>query len=179
MLNKLPDWIDPVSSAQHDKHFVARVNQSLFKRLSEVVLETSHDVDVDIRFYFHRKLKVPAFELKVKTVVVLQCQRSLKSFEWPVDASASGVFVETLSQLDEMPEDVEVYELIDEKVSLRELVEEEILLNVPMVPIDASAEMEYRNDEADLELNLNGSEAEMPTEDINPFAALKALQKKD
>jgi len=178
MFDKLPDLIDPVHSAQHHKRFVSRVNQSQMSRLTELLVETRNDVEIDAEFYQDTVTKFPAFKMQIATVLMLQCQRSLKTFEFPVSSSVQGVFVETLAVADEVPKEIEVFELEDEKISLIELIEEEILLNIPMIPIDESSEMEYQNSEEPTKPPKEKTVTET-AEKPNPFAALKQLQHKD
>lgn len=172
MFDKLPDLIDPIYSAQHHKRFTARVNQRKFPRLVERLVEPKYDVEVDVQFYRHPVHKLVAFDLHLETVLNLRCQRSLNPFDYQVHADVTGVFVESMSLAAELPNDIEVYELPEDKLSLVELIEDEVLLCVPLSPIDENAKMAYENP----------PEVEMQTSDElknkeNPFALLKGLQK--
>jgi len=174
MLKKLPDLIDPISAVSHDKHFIGTVNQSRFKRLAEFLVVAENEVAVDLQFYFNKAAKLPAADLKIETVMNLQCQRSLQGFDYPVTHHLKAVFVETMALVDDLPEGLEVLELMDEKISLHEWVEEELLLCVPMVPMKEDSEMpSFETDEIEGEA-LQESEAESKP---NPFAALQALKK--
>jgi len=178
MFDKLPDLLDPVYSAQHHKRFASRVNQGPLKRLSGFLVSAENDIEVEVVFYRHPELGFPAFDLSLKTVLVLRCQRSLKAFDFPVETSVTGVFVETLSIAEDVPETIEVYELEEEKISLVSLIEEELLLSIPMVPIDDSSVMAYENTEQPTEPPLDDSEIDESEKAINPIAALKALETK-
>lgn len=171
MFDKLPNLIDPIYSAQHNKQFVARVNQQKFPRLVEQLVTADNDVNVNIQFYMHPQHKLAAFDMEIHSILKLKCQRSLKVFDYPVETNVTGVFVETLALADDLPDYLEIYELGDEKISLIELIEDEVLLNVPLSPIDESSEMAYTNPP---EMDESASE---DIEKKNPFAALKGLQK--
>ncbi len=173
MLNKLPDLIDPIYFAQHEKFYDMAVPLSLFPRLREQVLSEGKLVQVSVQFYRQAKLRAPAFKLTLETSLVLNCQRSLESFDHPIHSEISGVFVESLAMAKDIPSDFEVYEFVGGKISLYEIIEEELLLNIPMAPIDSTRQMAYDN--AEQEIALVESEI---TQKENPFAALKALQKK-
>lgn len=178
MLNKLPDYIDPIASVNHQKHYLGAVEQAKLKRLVEAVIEPAGEVKVDIKFYFDKAVKFPAFEMKLETQVLLECQRSLKTFSHPVKVAIKGVFTESMSIVDEIPSDVEIFELDseEERISLYELVEEELLLAVPMIPVDESAAMaEYAKGDLNEEVVLQETADSKP----NPFAALKALKNND
>ncbi|MGC9386595.1 MAG: YceD family protein [Hydrogenovibrio sp.] len=178
MLNKLPDLIDPVHSSQHHKHFVARVKQAAFPRLKQQLVQADKDVDVDVRFFRHPQHKMHAFEMRVETVMVLECQRSLQPFEFSVSSKIVGVFVESMSLAEDLPSDVEVYELSEDKISLMTLVEDELLLLVPLSPINEASEMHS--------LNASNSDAWPEAETLpetlhsqeTPFAVLKGFKNK-
>jgi len=178
MFNKLPEFIDPIYAVNHNKRFAGRVNQSRLKRLVEVVIEADREVDVQIDFFYDKVLRFPAFIMKVETSLNLQCQRSLESFDLPVTTEVKGVFAETLALTQDLPADVEVYELDDEKISLFELVEDELLLSVPLAPVDDSRsapEFEGASDKTDAE-NQQG-DMNNDTQKPNPFAMLQELKK--
>ncbi len=176
MLNKLPEWIDPINSVNHNKRFTGRVNQSRFKRLAQVVESTDADVDVQLDFFYDKVLKFPAFVMKINTSLSLQCQRSLKTFDLPVTAEVKGVLTESLALTEELPADVEVYELDGEKISPYEWVEEELLLCVPMVPINEESSAPEYDGASEVETQLEGAEEE-EAEKPNPFAVLQGLKK--
>lgn len=176
MLNKLPEWIDPINAVNHDKRFAGRVNQSRFKRLSEVLESTENDVDVQLEFFYDKQLKFPAFVMKVDTSFSLQCQRSLTTFDLPVTSEVKGVLTESLALTEDLPADVEVYELEGEKISPYEWVEEELLLCVPMVPINETSSAPEYKDSVDVEQQPE-TELEESSEKPNPFAVLKGLKK--
>ncbi|MDX1351497.1 MAG: YceD family protein [Thiomicrorhabdus sp.] len=178
MFNKLPDFIDPIYAVNHNKRFAGRVNQSRLKRLVEAVIDADREVDVQIEFFYDKVLRFPAFIMKVETSLNLQCQRSLESFDLPVATELKGVFTETLALTQDLPADVEVYELDGEKVSLFELVEEELLLSVPLAPIDDSRsapEFEGASNQTNAE-NQQGDISDA-AQKPNPFAKLQELKK--
>ncbi|AZR82546.1 YceD family protein [Thiomicrospira sp. S5] len=172
MLDKLPDLIDPVYSSQHDKRFVARVNQERFPRLKQLLFSAEHDVEVDVHFYYHPQYKMHGFDMELDTVFTLECQRSLKGFDYPSSSTITGVFVESMALAEDLPSDVEVYEVSEEKISLMDLVEDELMLSVPLSPINEASEMDYQNPSEEVGLP---EEKELEKKE-NPFAALKGLK---
>ncbi len=171
MLDKLPEFIDPINAVNHNKQFVGRVNQSRLKRLVELVGDSERDVQVELNFYYDRVLKFPAFTMKLETVLALQCQRSLEMFDLLIQSEVKGVFTESLALTKDLPAEIEVFELTEDKMSSFNWVEEELLLSVPLAPINDSSSMHYEN--------VDTSEAadEASTEKSNPFAMLQALKK--
>lgn len=180
MFEKLPELIDPLYMANHNKHIVARVNQGRLKRLSELVLDHDRDVMVEMNFFYDKALKMPAFSMKLETTLNLECQRSLEAFDYPVKTAVKGVLAESSAVVDEVPDDVEIFELLEEKVSLPEWVEDELLLCVPLAPVKEGSSMDYENrpDSAlDEEIELESGSEEQSPQKPNPFAVLQGLKK--
>lgn len=173
MCEKLPNFIDPIHCAQHNKRFVACVNQSQLPRLAALLVSADQQVAVDIRFYNDKSLKNFVYEVQLKTTLCLECQRTLEPFDFVVEKQVKGVLVMPDALIDALPDDIEIYELSEEKLSLFELVEEELLLSVPMVPIRENSVMPYQNTESDDLLSVESEEVERKP---NPFAALKGLK---
>ncbi len=175
MLNKLPNFIDPLYYSQQKKQYTVSIKQSVFLRLIEQVVATNNNVDISIEFYRHKKLRLPAFDLKIKANLLLKCQRSLQNFEHVIQIAITGVFVESKYLEYEVDDSIEVYELLNEKISLLDLIEDELLLAIPLSPIDEMAEVIYKNKDPVAEDLFSQQEPLIKKE--NPFAALKKLQK--
>lgn len=176
MLNKLPEWIDPIGAVNHDKKFTGTVKQSRLKRLAEVVEPSDAEVEVQLDFFYDRALKFPAFVMKLNTSLSLQCQRSLTTFDLPVTTEVKGVLTESLALTEDLPADVEVYELDGDKISPFEWIEEELLLCVPMVPVNEDSTAPEFNGAAEAETKP-ADIAEEQAEKPNPFAVLQGLKK--
>ncbi|UQB42776.1 DUF177 domain-containing protein [Thiomicrospira microaerophila] len=170
MFEKIPDLIDPVQCAEHNRRFKGAVKQSDLKRLHNQLVRSDGLIEVDIVFRRHPKLKSPMFILKVWTLLCLECQRSLEPFMYEVGTETSGVFVQSLALAEDLSEDVEVYELPDGKISTYELIEEEVLLAIPMVPKQDEESIAWRP-------GLASEEPEaLQEEKPNPFAMLQQLR---
>lgn len=100
--------------------------------------------------------------------VTLQCQTTLRSMRYPLAIDRRLVLVETeaeLPALEEEPED-EDYVVASHELDLTGLVEDEVILDLPMIPrsVESSAEAQNEEDSA------AGSSS-------SPFAVLAALKK--
>ncbi|MCF6253235.1 MAG: YceD family protein [Thiomicrorhabdus sp.] len=171
MLDKLPEFIDPINAVNHNKQFVGRVNQSRLKRLVDLVGIANRDIQVELNFYYDKNLRFPAFTMKLKTVLDLQCQRSLEMFEYLIESEIKGIFTESLELTKDLPEEIEVFELTEDKMSSFDWVEEEMLLSVPLAPIDESSSMHYENETVLEDSDIGSSKKP------NPFAILQTLKK--
>jgi uncharacterized protein len=106
-----------------------------FNRLRESVVALSeHDAhEVRARFVFAREQGRPVALVDVEASLPLACQRCLRPIEWPVKSSARLAFVgETDGTADDIDEH-DAYEMRAGHVTLIEVVEEELLLALPLV----------------------------------------------
>jgi uncharacterized protein len=103
----------------------------------------------------------------IKGFVFLTCQKSLEAFRHDVSVDDRLVLVDDESQLPPVEEesDEEDYLVADEPLDIRDLVEDAVLLSLPMVPRKPGLE------EAPV-----GKGDETPRE--SPFAALESLKKR-
>ena len=109
--------------------------------------------------------------LQADTVVQMQCQRCLRTVDVAADVDRSFRFVKdeaTAAALDdESEEDVLVME---PNFNAHELIEDDLLMALPMVPMHDECPVELK-----LESATQGFE-EANTEKANPFAALASLR---
>ncbi|WP_044407771.1 YceD family protein [Thiomicrospira microaerophila] len=170
MFEKIPELIDPVHCAEHNRRFRGRVKQSDLKRLRKQLVSAEEWVEVDLVFRRHPKLKTPLFELSVKTPLCLECQRTLAPFVYPVDSTVTGVYLSSLALSDDLDDGVEFYELPEGNISTYELVEDELLLAIPMIPRKDEEFLTWQAGE------LAPSSVEDAVEKPNPFAKLQQLR---
>ena len=64
----------------------------------------------------------------------LTCQRGLHAFDWHCDVALSLCLVETEAEEEKLLKECESYLVQDDELPLRDLVEEEVLLALPMMP---------------------------------------------
>jgi uncharacterized protein len=96
----------------------------------------------------------------------MTCQRTLKRFAQPIDSTSDVAVVASESEADALPEDLEPKLVPDGRLRLVELVEDELLLALPLVPRDPASEPVGEAEQADDESEASG-----------PFAALEKLRR--
>lgn len=150
---------------------------SSLSRLRDVLCEDSaglDDEDVHFAIQFDRDaLQVPYVELRIDAQLPLLCQRSLQRFLYPVHVVQRLGLLQGGSgqeEVDEagLPPDYESL-LVPDDGMLRpaDLVEDELILAVPVVPMMPGTEALQQDWQAT-------GDDEVPA---NPFAALSALKK--
>ena len=105
---------------------------------------------------FARVDGVPRLHVGADVEVTLICQRCLQPMQVLLEGESQVALVENLAQADALPEDVEPVWVESRKVDLREVVEEELLLALPLVPMH-----EADDDECDAAADVAGA-AGMP-----------------
>jgi uncharacterized protein len=92
-------------------------------------------IDAQLRFgTFDRHTTVA---VSIEGVVMLQCRRCLQPCECAVDDSAQLMIV--LRDTDEVPEEYEPVLGLPDELSLAEIIEEQVLLAMPLVPAHEDA----------------------------------------
>jgi uncharacterized protein len=86
------------------------------------------------RVRFTREGGIAVAEVDLTADVVLLCQRCLSPLSWPVKSSGRAALVATAAAADRVPPDLEAVMAPEYQISIRDLVEEELLLALPLVP---------------------------------------------
>jgi uncharacterized protein len=128
--SKLLD-VDPLADGQADIGFAIPLAE--FPRLTSQLARTEGEVRGHVRFA--RELGIPVAEVEVDGEVPLTCQRCFGPMPWPVEARERVAMVAGPEEADRVPQGRETIFAADHRISLRDLVEEELLLQLPIVPL--------------------------------------------
>lgn len=139
---------------------------SSMQRLRGSLADTEGSARVEIDFD-NDALRIPYIELRIEAKLPLTCQRSLQRFAYPVQVVQRLGLIRDEAEEEALPEGYEAL-LVGDDGMLRpaDLVEDELILAVPVVPVAPETDLVERD-------------WEPPEEDIqraNPFAALSSLK---
>ncbi|MDM8566934.1 YceD family protein [Candidatus Halobeggiatoa sp. HSG11] len=134
MLETLPKWIHSQHLAVKGRNLKGQVAISeLSERLCDNLCNTDGYVQIDWQFILDDK-KRPTISGQVETQLQMLCQRCLIPVVITVNAKvALVVFTEEPSQYEELPPDYETITLPNKPVSLLTLIENELILALPVV----------------------------------------------
>ncbi|MDI9239368.1 YceD family protein [Lysobacter sp. LF1] len=165
----LPEILDAWRMVAARRGVEGRVPLSSLTRLRDSLADTEGDVRFAIEFD-HDSLRVPYVELRIDAELPLICQRSLQRFLLPVNIVQRLGLIRHEADEAALPPGYEPL-LMPEDGQLRtvELVEDELILAVPVVPIMPGTEA--------VERDWPAAEQAKEPERANPFAALSALKK--
>jgi len=129
-----PLLIDPTRLAVSGKQLAGYVELAGMPRLRELV--QNHDGRVDYSLAFARDEQgVIRISGQVSTTLTLICQRCLNQMEWSLDNPVNIGFTGNPEQIEILPDFVEPYITEAREIPLAGLVEEEVILGLPLAPL--------------------------------------------
>lgn len=167
MPDTLPDVVDPWRMVQARRTFRGSLPVSTLPRLLEGLADDSGAVGYDIEFGTD-EFGLAYLDLRVETGLSLICQRMLKPFTLPVVIEQRLGLIRDEAGESALPEHYEPLLVTDGQLSLRDVIEDELILALPVVALGPGEPIE----EEPLTATL-GSDAE---ERANPFAMLGQLK---
>lgn len=132
MSNPLPLELEPFSLARQGAQFAGTIAIDQFMRLRELVSNQQGQVKVSIEV--GREPFGPVYiKGQVEADLKLQCQRCGDPMNYAINVALKLSPVLTEAQVGEIPDDYEPWVTHDAPISVLEMVEEEILLGLPMI----------------------------------------------
>ena len=138
------------------------------KRLRDSLADGSGEVTYELEFG-KDEIGVAHLHVRADATLPLTCQRTLEVFGLPVHVDAKLGLISREADEAALPSDYEPLLTLDGQVSPAEVIEDELILALPVVPLKPGAE--------DASRVWNGTD-ETPDDDgqENPFAALKKMK---
>lgn len=157
--------IDSLEFARAEQQLRGSVDVAALKRLEDVLYDSRGRLDYALQGSFDERNR-PQIEVSVQGSLHLQCQRCLGLLEYEVGVSSVLLVLAREEQADETLEDPDAPDAIepDPALAVVDLVEEEVLLSLPLAP---------RHEDGACESRLKDNERAEPT---SAFAQLAALR---
>ena len=164
-LNKsLPSQIKLFNFAKKEISLSGLYQISDFPKISEIASNKSDNVRVDLSFYLKNN-KTPCVDGIIELDIVLACQRCLDDLSIVLKVNFNLAFVKHDQQSEELDSNYEIYVIEEEELATHNLISDEILLSIPMVPT--------HNYDCIKEINKQEIVEEKSE---NPFAILKKIK---
>jgi len=164
----VPETVDAWRMVASRRGIEACVPLERFERLRSLLLDAEGEVAFTLDFG-RDELQVPYVELHVTGGLPLQCQRSLERFVLPIDLTQRLGLVRSEAEEAALPPGYEALEVpADDLLAPLDIVEDELILAVPVIPVKPGSEAVERDWPAPVE----------EQERANPFAALAELKNK-
>ena len=164
-LNKsLPDQLKLFNFAKKEISLSGLYQISDFPRITEIASNKKDNVRVELSFYLKNN-KTPCVEGIIELDIVLTCQRCLDNLSIALKVNFNLAFVRNDQQSEELDSHYEIYVIEEEELATHNLISDEILLSIPMVPTH----------DYDCIKEINEQEI-VEGKSENPFAILKKLK---
>ena len=175
MARPLLDRLDVEELAAHHVRLARDFPISGFSRLRDSLARTDGSAVVDFRF--HPAGSYPAVEGAVRARAWLVCQRCLQEFQVALESPVRVAFVPRDAEAGRVPDEYDALTAPGGRIALEELVEEELLLALPLAPTHATpSECALQLAAAAAEQEIAGPQARRPVQ--RPFAELRDLLKR-
>ena len=172
MLQQKPFILDPIKAAKEELTLDQTFTFSHLASLHECVVDGSYDFQLNLKFHFQNNK--PTLDGQLAGKVTLICQKTLEPFEFSFDHPVKLGFVTDDRFFKNFPENYDPYIYKDNQINLIELLEEEILLSIPMIPKKTLNDCQAKQNTSYYGVfeTSNAEKQDKP----NPFSALKELK---
>lgn len=167
---QLPSFLEPRKLADQEAEIKGETTVARLPRLAEFRDSQDEIVEVALRFGRDEERR-QSVSGTVKTSLIMTCQRCLEPVRCSVEAHPALVMVYKEDQIKALPEHLDPWLVTDEKIILSELLEEELLLALPLVAM-------HEQCPTVLHKSAEPAAAAESKRD-NPFAVLAQLKSRD
>lgn len=165
MLNRLPEFIDPISLAEKHGALKGQLEISSLPRLSDLLYNNEGLVTIDL--FFNREGRLSVVAGTIQADLQLKCQNCLDAVAWTVNHTVNLAVVNSIDAVNRLSENYDPLLLEQDIIQLRDLVEDEILLSLPIYP--------KHQHSCFIANNKSNLQEEAPASD-NPFSILATLK---
>ncbi len=166
-VKRLPKVVEPRKLVATGATFKREIDLSDLRRLREAVISADY-VKVDLRFERDEQGR-PQMVGKIDACLNLECQRCLNPMDLTLALATRLSIVWDEAQAQALPKDVDPWIVDGVEADLCAIVEEEILLSLPVVP-------KHENDCLDASAYRSGSEPDELEKTKSPFDVLAGLK---
>jgi uncharacterized protein len=168
MLDRLPDFIDPLVFADKQRQLTGKLTLKKFSRLNDILRDDNECVKIDLSF--SKSNQLATLLGTIQAALKLECQRCLETMDLTLKVSINLAFVESLEQADKLAGEYEPFILKEKKISLNQLIEDELLLALPDFPRHQQPCLNYSN------IEIGSVDDDATTQSDNPFSILAQLK---
>ena len=167
----LPESVDAWRMVSARRSFEGELPVVAMKRLGDALAETDGTARYELDFG-RDEFGTAYLDVRVQVPLTLTCQRSLETFVLPVTVDSRLGLIRSERDEAALPPNVEPLLVADDsKLSLLDVIEDELLLALPLVPV---------NPDSTLPEEVTGPTPEEISSERrtdNPFAVLRELKK--
>jgi len=174
-IQRLPVEVDPFKLVEQGRLFEGRIPQQDFTRLQDLLFSNDDEGNnklIEVNLEFTRTdTRLPVIKGQIKGELQMVCNRCLDATDLTIDTTFEVVLVSSDAQAERLQEGFDIWLVEDQKLFLRDFIEDEILLAMPIVISHEDCVPARALIEA-----LPGEENTEEQQQENPFATLKDLK---
>ena len=165
MLPEQPQSIDPLHLAKNKEQIEGFLSLDSLGRLEEILLDNGGQVQYSLSFDFDAS-GICLIESKIGAKLSVKCQRCLDPMGIEIKKSSILGVYRNFDEFKKLKNDYEPFQLDEELIVVKTLVEEEVVLAIPLAPMHADKNC----------MNGMAAKALKKTKKRNPFSILKKLK---
>lgn len=165
MSREFPDWINPWKAAEGRRRVAGTLPLSRLERLKPLLAEDSGTADFQLDFSLDDQRRVQ-IDVLVAGALRLLCQRSLEPYTETVERRSQVTVIADPTEEAGLPEGVEAVLVDNGQLAVASVVEDELLLALPLVPHKPGTES----------VSWSSGVVQAPEPEPSAFAALAALR---
>ena len=162
--NSLPAQLKLFNFAKKEVSLSGQYRISDLPRISKITSNKTDKININLSFYLDND-KTPCIDGIISLDIVLICQRCLEELNISLKVRFNLAFVRNEKQGEELDSNYEIYVTEEDELATHDLISDEILLSIPMVPTH----------DYDCIKDINGQEI-VEEKSENPFAILRNIQ---
>ena len=165
MLSEQSQYINPLHLAKNNKQIKGAVSLDLLERLEGILLDYQGQVEYSLFFDFDT-FGICIIKSNINTKVLLSCQRCLKPLIIDIEKTSTLGIYRDLEELRKLSANYEPFQLNEEFILIKTLVEDELLLAIPIAPLHKDINCIKREVSNEIK----------NTKKVNPFSVLGVLK---
>jgi uncharacterized protein len=134
MSERLPDFLNVLRLARQGAAFTGRLPVARLARLASMLVEADGEAEAELGFSMDGR-SIPVVRGRVSAAVALTCQRCLEPMEQALTTEFVLGVVASEAQAERLPEEYEPLLVSGDRVATADLLEDELILAVPIVPM--------------------------------------------
>ncbi len=166
MQKQMPETMNFVRQVERNRTLEGEYSLAKLERLNEILVDNQGQVNAKIEFC--HSVGFASIKGRTSATLLVECQRCLKPMEVEVSGRFKFALVSSEEEAELLPDEFEPYLLEGEEQSVIDLIEDELLLSLPMVTVHNTA--------CSALMTKQQKEIKAQKEAAHPFAALKNLK---
>jgi len=176
MSTSFPLYIYPKRLPAEGVSLSGRLKLQDMGRIAELLVKPFTS-DVQVTLEFGRLGKFRTISGAIRCELALQCQRCLQAKPLLVDHTFALALLTHEKNIEQLPDEYDPLLITDDPISVNQIVEDELLLVLPLVPMHTEAECQAKlASYAEPQGNNSQSASETTKKPANPFDVLKNLK---